>query len=288
MTGCGVSDDDMPDYSWRASDTTPLVGDGALDALLAAGPSAPDTASALRPVARVLAALQAGPSGDELAGKPQALAEFRRTVGVSRQSRRMLPRRPAMLRARLSGKLAAAGAVAAAVAVGGAAAAAYAGALPASLQTMAHEFIAAPAASAAPPRPAHRAAGTGPAVAGSSRYGLCTAYEHARVHHNAIQRSVAFRNLVRAASGSGSVASFCSTVLHPGASSGRPPAQTGKPAGHAPVNPGGYPRGKPVGHAHGHSAGHGPRQPATPNGGPGAPGKSAGSRHATYPRKGRL
>src|SRR5260370_387979 len=156
----------------------PPVGDAALDALLARDGGPGETAAPLRPVADVLAALRAAPGRGELTGLDPVLAEFRGAGGAPAGWHRSRPRRPALRRALLSVKVAAA--VAAAV-LGGGVAAAYAGVLPAALQLIAHHAIAAPAASAAPgPHQARRAGvPVGPDPAGPAAHGLCPAYAHA-------------------------------------------------------------------------------------------------------------
>jgi hypothetical protein len=118
--------------------------------------------------------------------------------------------------------------VAAAV-LGGSVAAAYAGVLPAALQKIAHNSIAAPAASARPsPHETHRAgAPVGPDPAGPAAHGLCTAYFHAEAHGSAAQQALAFRKLAAAAGGGGKVAAYCATAPRPGAGA------HGKPASHA-------------------------------------------------------
>jgi hypothetical protein len=169
---------------------------------------------------------------------------------------RSRPRRPALLRTLLSVKVA--GAVAAAV-LGGSVAAAYAGVLPAALQKIAHNSIAAPPASAKPSphqtpsakpgtHQTHRA-GTpvGSDPAGPAAHGLCTAYSHAEAHGSAAQQAVAFRNLAAAAGGGGKVAAYCASAPRPGAGA------HGKPASHATgratSRPGHTPPGKHKGKA---------------------------------------
>jgi hypothetical protein len=155
-------------------------------------------------------------------------------------------RRPALLRTLLSVKVA--GAVAAAV-LGGSVAAAYAGVLPAALQKIAHNSIAAPAASVKPsPHETLRAgAPVGPNPAGPAAHGLCTAYSHAEADDSAAQQAVASRRLAAAAGGGGQVAAYCATAPRPGAGA------HGKPATHATgratSRPGHTPAGKHKGKA---------------------------------------
>lgn len=156
----------------------------------------------------------------------------------------------------LSAKAAAVAAIAA-VSLGSVATVAFAGKLPASAHQVAHDTIGAPAAH----RSHHhgRAAGkagtpVGPNATGHAAYGLCTAYAHASAHGNAPEKSVAFRNLVKAAGGPENVAAYCKTVPHPGASHSRSSHPTGKASshpGHAtgkPTSHPGHPTGKPASH----------------------------------------
>ena len=248
MTNPGVPHDDMLGFLWRSRTDVPRIGDGALDALLVRDLGPEETAATLRPVAEVLAALRAAPSGGELAGLDQALAEFHRAGGIPDGSHRSRSRRPALLRTPLSAKLA--GAVAAAV-LGSSVAAAYAGVLPAALQKFAHNSIAAPAASASPsPSPDEtRRAGVpvGPNPAGPAAHGLCSAYSRAEAHGSAAQQAVAFRKLVAAAGGAGQVAAYCASVPSPLASPSVEPGRhaTGRPT----VRPVHTPPGKHKGEA---------------------------------------
>ena len=236
MTDPGVPHDEMLSFPWRSRMDIPQIGDEALDALLAQDRGPGETAAPLRPVADVLAALRAAPSHGELTGLDPVLAEFRGASGMPGGFHRSRPRRPALLRTLLSVKVA--GAVAAAV-LGGSVAAAYAGVLPAALQKIAHNSIAAPAASArssphqtpsAKPGPhqIHSAgAPVGPDPAGPAAHGLCTAYFNTEAHGSAAQQAVAFRNLAAAAGGGGNVAAYCASAPRPGNGA------HGKPAGHA-------------------------------------------------------
>jgi hypothetical protein len=237
-----------------------------LDALLSGNPAPEDAPAGLRPVAEVLAALQASPDASELAGWGRALAAFREAPGAPGTSRRKTPlRRTTLISTLLSAKLAAAAAAAAAAAVGGAAVAAYTGSLPAPLQKVAHEVIGAPSARPTPPAPASGQP-VGPDASGSPAYGLCTAYDHGGLS----QHSVAFRNLVNAAGGKAKVAAYCASVTSPGAAAaggraaGRPsqaPSASrhhGKPSGRPSTAPSGRPTTAPSGrpspvpsHSHG-------------------------------------
>jgi hypothetical protein len=255
MTGRGVSASDMPNFPRRPSGGVPPVGDAALDELLATGQPPPDAAPGLLHVADVLAALQAGPSGSELAGKTRAMAEFRGTLGTPRRPRRVRPRRvsprripprrPGVFRARISTKIAA-GAAAVAVAAS-AAAAAYVGALPGPLQKVAHVVIAAPPADAG----AGRAGGVGLTVPGRAAFGLCTAYRHASTR--GVSRATAFRELAEAAGGAGHVRSFCASMSSARRPASRPaaaplrPAQPAHAGNRRPDHPGGERPARPGG-----------------------------------------
>ena len=243
MTDPGVPHDDMLSFLWRSRMDIPQIGDEALEALLAQDRGPGEAAAPLRPVADVLAALRAAPSHGELTGLDPVLAEFRGAGGTDgfHRSRR---RRPALLRTLLSVKVA--GAVAAAVLGGGAAA--YGGVLPAAVQKIARNSIAAPAASPRPgPHQTHRAgAPAGPDPAGPAAHGLCTAYSRAEAHGPAARQAVAFRKLA-AAAGGGKVAAYCASTPRPGAGA------HGKPASHATgratSRPGHTPAGKHKGKA---------------------------------------
>jgi hypothetical protein len=245
VTTGGVPHDDMPNIQMPGRrDTGPLT-EAALAALLAGTEPPVEAAPPLRPVVDVLAALRAGPAGDELAGEAMALAEFRRSAGgpaVSPPARRR--RRP--LAGPLLGARAAIAAAVAAVTLGGLATAAYAGVLPGPMQRFAHETIGAPAAhggspAVRPPGDGHLVRHTnpvGPAVTGAAGHGLCTAYAHAQEHGTAVQRGVALRNLVKAAGGASHVTAYCRAVPDPGRSHQPHPGkhvahgQGGKQGGH--------------------------------------------------------
>ena len=156
-----------------------------------------------------------------------------------------------MLTTLLSAKAAAAAAVAA-VTLGGAAAAASVGALPAPAQQFAHNTFGAPSPTASHSSGSgQQATPNGPDATGPAAFGLCTAYAHAKAHGSATQKAVAFRNLAAAAGGARDVASFCSTVSHPGSSaSARPaslPSQAQASAAPSPSHPTGKPASHPTG-----------------------------------------
>jgi hypothetical protein len=266
MTGRRVSDGDMPNFSRRTGQDTSGIPDAALAALLAAGTPPADPSLPVQHVADALAALRAEPASDEAAGKAAALAQFRQRVGVSSQPIRPLRRRPTLLSSLLSAKAAAAAAVAA-VSLGGVATAAFANALPSAAQQFAHDTIGAPS-----PHSSHSAnnntnaghSGTpvGPNASGPAAFGLCTAYASATQHGTAAQKSVAFRNLEKAAGGAANVASFCSSVAHPGASA---TPQTGAPASHPTGAPTSLPTGESTSHPSGPPSPH-PTGPPANNG----------------------
>jgi len=131
-----------------------------------------------------------------------------------------------------------AAATAAAVGLGGIAAVAYAGALPATIQLVAHDTIGAPRPTTSPAA-GHSGTPVGPNATGHPSFGLCTAYVHGKDHGNAARKSVAFRNLEKAAGGAANVPRYCAGVLHPGASQARHPA--GKPEASEKAHPTGKP-----------------------------------------------
>jgi hypothetical protein len=128
----------MPNIPQPQRQDEPVVTDADLAALLA---GTTDAAPGLRPVADVLAALTAEPTGMELAGEAGALAEFRRRAGAQVPAQR--PRRSTGLSSRLGVKVGAS-ITAVAVVLGGGAVAAFANVLPAPIQRLAHEAIGAP------------------------------------------------------------------------------------------------------------------------------------------------
>jgi hypothetical protein len=184
-------------------------------------------------VADVLAALRAESAAGETAGHTAALAEFRRHVSASPQPSRSRRIRPAVLMPLLRTRMGAAGTVAV-LGFGGIVAAAYADALPAAAQTLAHNTIGAPRPSSDPsPAAGHSGTPVGPNASGHPGFGLCTAYSHAKQHGRAAEKSVAFRNLARAAGGAAKVPGYCAGIAHPGApqSAAHPhePHSAGKP-----------------------------------------------------------
>ncbi|MBO0822952.1 MAG: hypothetical protein J2P27_03715, partial [Actinobacteria bacterium] len=207
----------MPDFprpsGWAASG----MPDAALSALLAGRTLPADAPAPLRHVADVLAALQAEPGPDELAGRADALAEFRRRVGPSPQLHTARRWRPILITSLLSAK-AAAGIAVAAVGVGGVATMAYTGKLPTAAQNLAHNTIGAPAASGQQDSKGHNGKRVGPNASGSAAFGLCTAWNDAKQNGTAAQKAVAFNNLAKAAGGAANINHYCAGVPHPGAS----------------------------------------------------------------------
>ncbi len=247
MTDRGVSDSDMPNYSWRARRDASRIQDADISGLLTGGTPVADASAPLQQLADVLAALRAAPAGDEMAGKAAALAEFRQEFGVSPHPIRSRRRRPTLLSSLLSAKAAVAAAVAA-VGLGGVATAAFANALPTPAQQFAHDTIGAPsphASSSSNPNSGHSGTPVGPNASGPAAFGLCTAYANATQHGNAAQKAVAFRNLENAAGGAANVASFCASVAHPGASATQ---GSGAPASHPAGAPTSHPTGAPTSH----------------------------------------
>lgn len=235
MTDRGVSDYDMPNRTWPSRTDVSGIPDTALAALLAGDMPAVDAPASLQHVAGVLAALSAKSAADETVGQAAALAEFRRRVSASPQLARSRRISPAVLMPLLRTRVGAAGTVAV-LGFCGIAAAAYAGALPAAAQTLAHNTIGAPRPASEPqasPAAGHSGTPVGPNASGHPGFGLCTAYSHVKVHGSAVEKSVAFRNLVKAAGGAANVPSYCAGVAHPGApQSGarqHKPHPTGKP-----------------------------------------------------------
>lgn len=235
MTNRDVSDDEM---LYFPRPTRP--GARALDALLSGDCTPADAPAVLRPAVEVLAVLTGPADQHEVAGWGQALIAFREVAGhlEGEPPARRQRWRSRLIAALLGAKLAVAGAGVAMAAVLGGGIAAYTGSLPAVLQKIAHDTIAAPGVHTSKPKPARQRPGhpVGPSVAGSAQHGLCTAYQHADASH----RAVAFRNLAAAAGGVGKVAAYCSAAA-PGAvsssghrmgqvSSPAPPASRRKPA----------------------------------------------------------
>jgi hypothetical protein len=218
MTDRDVSDDEMLYFLSRTrSDVR------ALDALLSGDCAPADAPAELRLAVDVLTVLRGPADQYEVAGWGQALVAFRELAGQQRS--RPSPRwRAGLIASLLGARLAVAGAGVAMAAVLGGGIAAYTGSLPAVLQKIAHETIAAPDVHSSKPIPARQRPGhpVGPSAAGSAEHGLCNAYQHG----DAKKRAVAFRNLVAAAGGVGKVAAYCAqpaqgTTSSPGRRTGQ-------------------------------------------------------------------
>jgi hypothetical protein len=245
MTEPRDSDSEMPTspFPWA---TRPEARAG--DALLA-GTCQPEEAPAeLRAVAEVFAALRAPADQREVAGWDHALTAYRGVAGLPEASSRSRRRRPRLIAAPLGTKLAAAAGVAVVALLSGGVAAAYTGNLPVALQKVAHDTIAAPGVRVTRtlPTPSGPVHPVGPPATGSAAHGLCRAYQQSEGNG----KSVAYRNLVKAAGGAGQVAAYCAGIGHPGpvrpsASSsasqpGRRVGQSGSP-GHTRHHPQNHP-----------------------------------------------
>jgi hypothetical protein len=229
-----------------------VISDAALAALLA-GAEPRGSAPQLRTLAETLTELTGKPGGDELDGEAETLAAFRNQFGAPGPARRphrrsrWLPSHPRPVRAAAAG--------AAALALGAFATAAYAGALPAPVQRLAHEIIAAPSPSVQP------ATGRSPAarpVTGHPAYGLCTAWARAKAHGSRAQRAAAFGKLAAAAGGPAKVTSYCAAVARHAASASHRP----HPAPHGSGKPGGLPSPRGSGKPSDLPAPHGSGKPS--------------------------
>jgi hypothetical protein len=226
-----------------------------LDAILAREPLPTDAEPGLHQVSAMLADLaDAPPTSSELRGQTEALAAYRAVVGVHARRQRTEPERTPMLQSIRRAPAAAVLAVAATVSLGGVAAAAYTGSLPSVAQGVAHRVLGAPAKpTATPPTTRVPSSGTtatpvGPDATGSAAYGLCTSWTHARLHGTAVEKSVAFANLIKAAGNADNIAAYCANVPQPGAPTthpGGPP--TPLPSRAPTTHPGGKPTSVPTG-----------------------------------------
>jgi hypothetical protein len=203
VKGYVVPDDDMPNFSRLGRRDASAIEDAALAALLSGTEAPGDLPAGLQPAADVMAALRARPASDELAGETVALAEFRERVGVSHPAGQRRRRRPSLLTSLASAKAVAAAAVVA-LTLGGVATAAYAGALPSSAQSVAHDLIGAPAG--------HKTATTAAAARPKTHHvlrPLCVAFIRAEKHGTAAQKAAAFKKLEKAAGGASKIAAYC-------------------------------------------------------------------------------
>jgi hypothetical protein len=243
----------MPIFPWSRQGGVPPVGDPAFDALLTGNLPPDEAPDGLRSVAEAIAALNEAPASSELATEARTVAVYSRAVRASAEPIR--PRRAGRpsLTPRLGARLGAAALVAAAAAatLGSAAAAAYAGALPASVQKLAHEFIGAPAAHQSAPATPVR-----PRAAQTNGYGLCTAYARLKEDGDAGQRAAAFRKLAAAAGGAANVTQYCAVAPGTTTSGASASDSHGKSASHPRGNPTTHPTGKPANHPTGKPANH--------------------------------
>jgi hypothetical protein len=222
-----------------------MIKDTSLAALLAGAELPVGLPPELRPVAGALAELRAGPFSDELAGEAEILAVFRDQCGALRMTRRPPARKPPLLSRPLLVKATAAAAIV--LSLSGIAAAASAGALPARVQRLAHDFISAP-----PPgtlQPALTPSPARPAAIGDPASGLCTAWAHAQAHGTRKQQAAAFGRLVAVAGGPGKVTAYCAMAARPGPSPSQrtQPAPTPHGTGQPSVLPVPHDSGKPSG-----------------------------------------
>jgi hypothetical protein len=243
----------MPNFSWPGHPDVPMIGDTSLAALLAGTDLPPGSPSELRPLAEALTELRAQPAVDELAGEAETLAAFRNQFGAAGLAHQPPTRTPARRRHLPVKAVAAAAAV---LSLGGIATAAYAGALPATVQRLAHDVIGAPAPDT---RPSTGPSPIGPAPTGDPRYGLCTAWAHAKAHGTAKQRAVAFGKLAAAAGGTANVTAYCATAAPPRTSLSQTPQPS--PAPHATGRPSALPTPHSTGQPSGLPTPHGTGAP---------------------------
>ena len=196
-------------------------------------------------------ALTADATAAELTGEAETLAAYRAVPWKRRRS----VWRPAVLATKVG-----VATVAGVVGLSGVATAAYTGSLPDTLQDVAHKTIKAPKAH--PPAQA-----VGPDAKGEAAYGLCQAFAkdkepkatptHEPQGHGkglgnkptaagkergqAKEKSVAYRNLVRAAGGESKVDAYCAAVPKP---SGEPESSA-SPTHGKPTSKPSHPAGKP-------------------------------------------
>ncbi len=219
-------------------------------------------------LAAIVAAARVPAHDSELVGERAAVAAFAaaRDSGVSSTSTRT--RRTSVLSTLIGSKLALA-AAAGAVTLGGVSAAAFTGSLPDGAQGLAHHVLGAPAADTTThasddvdetgdeatatatespsetAEPTTTATAVGPDATGPAAFGLCTAYSaQVRAGHTPDPSSPAFANLAAAAGGADNVATYCGTVVKPGATV--TPRGTGSPTAH-PTKPA-HPTGSPTTH----------------------------------------
>ena len=236
------------------------LDDHSVNALLDGRVVADDAPPGYQHVARLVHAAKAPATAGELAGEGHVVATLAAAVGEATGVSGAIHegRRPVLTRL-LTAKMAAAAAVAV---LGGGAAAAATGSLPTSLQTSVSHGLSTVGISVPDPS-AHGTARTdgstggsshtsttvtttpptqavGPSATGPAAYGLCTAYA-ASSGSQATTHSVAFRNLVAAATAKGeTVTAYCAGITPPSTA----PSNTGRtgpasPSATPPANPSG-------------------------------------------------
>ena len=204
MSGPDASSAEMPGSPFYRRPAVTL-DESVLDALLTGQSLPPDAPEQACTIAHMLASLADPAVPGALAGEADARRAFVHAaslVSASPASRRRALRRPRRFAALLTSKLAAA-LVAVTVGLGGVAAAAYAGALPASIQDLAHDAIGAPRA----PGPAQDAPEVRRAVSGQ-----CAAYERAKNHDGSVAVAAEFARLATAAGGADKIDAYCAAV----------------------------------------------------------------------------
>jgi hypothetical protein len=252
-----------------------VIQEASLTALLVGAEMPAHSPPELRPLAQALAELAGQPASSELDGEAETLAAFRNQFSIPDATPRPWPRQPPA-RLRHLPVSAATAAAATILSLGGIATAAYAGALPAGLQRLAHDTIAAPAPGS---RHTSKPSRTVPAATGHRAGGLCAAWAQAKADGTRKQQVVAFARLAAAARGPGQVTAYCATAVHLRTSpSPRPhPAPTphgsGKPTALPTPHGSGRPTALPTPHGSGKPTGlptpHGSGKPTglpTPHG----------------------
>jgi hypothetical protein len=245
----------MPNLPWNRATNALSPEERSFEALLSGAELPTDAPAETLLVADLVSSLGGPAMADELGGFTVASAAYRRRYAASPRHHRTLRWRPAML-GTLAGTKIVTALAAGAVALGGLGAAAYAGTLPDSAQDVAHNLIGAPSGHGkGHGKGLNKHNGTetggpvGPDATGPAAYGLCTAYEHAKVHGQSVDHSVAFANLAEAAGGANKIDQYCASIPRP--SGAAESAETGGAAtNHATSKPksaptSSHPAGKP-------------------------------------------
>jgi hypothetical protein len=274
MSGRSDLPAEMPNLPWNRAATDLTREERSFEALLSGAPLPADPPADNRLVAELVSALGGPAAADELHGFGTTRAAYMTRFAPQPRHGRNLRWRPAMLGTLLSSKIAAALA-AGVVGIGGLSAAAYAGTLPDTAQSVAHDLIGAPDGH---PGKGHgnghqqssspTSTPVGPDATDQAAYGLCTAYENAKTHGQSIDKSVAFKNLATTAGGAAKIDAYCAKVPHP--SSSLSPHPTGKPSA-LPSQASGHATGKPSAlpsQASGHATGMPSQLPTHPAGKP--------------------